>query len=132
ISRIALSIVSAPLNKIAQFVINRFDFNTPSSVIASVSATEPTTPDAANHSRLSPAFSRLSLSLEANQGQTDSRVDFPSRGAPHLSYRPHTTAGVFQSTYGVRANRRQSAFVRGSRGRFLFTDSARWGSSKAF
>ena len=43
--------------------------------------TSTTVPDAATQAHLSAAYGQLPLSFEANQGQTDSRVNFLSRGA---------------------------------------------------
>ena len=42
--------------------------------------TSTTVPDAATQARLSAAYGQLPLSFEANQGQTDSQVNFLSRG----------------------------------------------------
>jgi hypothetical protein len=48
--------------------------------------TSTTVPDAATQAHLSAAYGQLPLSFEANQGQTDSRVNFLSRGAGYSLY----------------------------------------------
>jgi hypothetical protein len=73
ISKITVSIVSAPLDTTAQFVINRFDFKT----AGVASATQP---DAATQARLGAAYGQLPSSVEANQGQTEAQVVDPARG----------------------------------------------------
>ena len=49
-------------------------------------------PDAATQARLSAAYGQLPLSFEANQGQTDSRVNFLSRGAGYSLFLTPTKA----------------------------------------
>ena len=54
--------------------------------------TSTTLPDAATQARLSAAYGQLPLSFEANQGQTDSRVNFLSHGAGYSLFLTPTKA----------------------------------------
>ncbi len=45
-----------------------------------------TKPDAATRTRLSQAYGQLPLSFEANQGQTNSQVNFLSRGSGYTLF----------------------------------------------
>ena len=54
--------------------------------------TSTTVPDAATQAHLSAAYGQLPLSFEANQGQTDSRVNFLSRGAGYSLFLTPTKA----------------------------------------
>ena len=54
--------------------------------------TSTTPPDAATQAQLSAAYGQLPLSFEANQGQTDSRVNFLSRGAGYSLFLTPTKA----------------------------------------
>ena len=49
-------------------------------------------PDAATQARLSAAYGQLPLSFEANQGQTDSQVNFLSRGSGYSLFLTPTKA----------------------------------------
>ena len=54
--------------------------------------TSATVPDAATQAHLSAAYGQLPLSFEANQGQTDSQVNFLSRGAGYSLFLTPTKA----------------------------------------
>ena len=61
--------------------------------LSSLPAGTSTTPaDAATQARLTAAYGQLPLSFEANQGQTDSRVNFLSRGAGYSLFLTPTKA----------------------------------------
>jgi hypothetical protein len=65
--------------------------------------TSTTVPDAATQAHLSAAYGQLPLSFEANQGQTDSRVNFLSRGAGYSLYLTPTKA-VLSFKHGNTSN----------------------------
>ena len=77
--------------------------------------TSTTVPDAATQAHLSAAYGQLPLSFEANQGQTDPRVNFLSRGAGYSLFLTPTKAvlalqaGRHGNVVGMRDRRGQPA-----------------------
>ena len=81
--------------------------------LSSLPAGTSTTPaDAATQARLSAAYGQLPLSFEANQGQTDSRVNFLSRGAGYSLFLTPTKA-VLSLKQGDSEQRRRHEDRRG-------------------
>jgi hypothetical protein len=57
-----------------------------------MAGTSTTVPDAATQAHLTAAYGKLPLSFEANQGQTDPRVNFLARGAGYTAFLTPTSA----------------------------------------